>query len=89
MSNKQSKLTVINGSAAGEESTLLTIQLPSVLVDRINAEKANLEMQIRRLREQSDRILTVLLEGYQAGQPEANGRNFELSEDNTKLIEQA
>ena len=89
MSNKQSKLTVINGSAAGEESTLLTIQLPSVLVDRINAEKANLEMQIRRLREQSDRILTVLLEGYLAAQPEANGRNFELSEDNTKLIEQA
>jgi len=87
MSNKQSKFISPNVPADSGESTHLTIPLPSILIERINMEKANLEMQIRRLSEQSDRILTVLLEGYLAGHPEANGRNFELSEDNTRLIE--
>lgn len=86
MNNKPSKSTAPNAAAGGEVS-YMAIPLPGVLVERINSEKAALEMQIRRLREQSDRILTVLLEGYLAGFPEASGRNFELSDDNTQLIE--
>lgn len=70
-----------------DKQSNMTIPLPGVLVERINAEKSALEMQIRRLREQSDRMLTVLLEGYLAGVQGTNGRNFELSDDNTQLIE--
>lgn len=77
------------GAAQGAELPMpIVIDLPESLSKRIEAEYKMLQDQVQRLQHQTDNICRTLLEGFMAALPETEGRNFNLSADKTKLIEQ-
>lgn len=73
------------GKIAAAES--LKIQLPDPLSKRVKAIYAAAQVEQQRIGQKADEQVKFLLEGYLAGIPDADGRNFGLSEDGSELIE--
>ena len=74
-----------NGSPDSHSPVILT--LPKNLTDRIQREYQALAERQKRLQAETDNAVRGLLEGYMAAFPQTEGRNFNLSDDRTRLIE--
>lgn len=81
--------TTQNGSTATLEQTEVPIvlSLPESLVLRIRREYQLLAERQQRLQAETETNTRALLEGYMAAFPQTTGKNFNLSDDKTCLIE--
>lgn len=84
------KTIVQNGSpsASREQSEApIILNLPENLVLRIRREYQLLSERQQRLQAETEANTRALLEGYMAAFPQTTGKNFNLSDDKTCLIE--